>query len=122
MRYRDMIHMVQQTSGSSDEESTDALQFMVESVAVHLSEGERQDFANQLPTELHDIALTVLPTSDNIRDDIIEQYMELEEVDEHRAVTQIKAAWNAIKEVISGGEIEDLQSQLPNQMVGILSK
>jgi uncharacterized protein (DUF2267 family) len=115
MRYRDMINMVQQISGSSDEESTDALQFMVESVAVHLNEGERKDFASQLP-----IALTVLPTADNIRDDIIEQYMELEEVDEPSAITQIKAAWNTLKEAISGGEIEDIKSQLPNQMVGML--
>jgi uncharacterized protein (DUF2267 family) len=120
MRYRDMINMVQQISGSSDEESTDALQFMVESVAVHLNEGERKDFASQLPVELGDIALTVLPTADNIRDDIIEQYMELEEVDEPSAITQIKAAWNTLKEAISGGEIEDIKSQLPNQLVGML--
>lgn len=122
MRYRDMVHMVQQMSGSSDEESTDALQFMVESVAVHLGEGERQEFASQLPSELQSIALTVLPTSDNIRDDIIEQYMEFEEVDEHSALTQIKAAWSALREVMTGGGIEEIKSRLPNQMVGILSK
>lgn len=120
MNYRTMIKMVQDYSESSDEESTDALQFMVESLAVHLNEGERKDFASQLPTELQDIALTVLPTADNIRDDILEQYMELEDVDENSALKQIKAAWQTLKEAISPGEIEDIKSQLPNQLVGML--
>ena len=120
MQYLDMVKMVQDYSGSTDEESTDALQFMIESIAVHLNEGERKDFASQLPAELQDIALSVLPTADNIRDDIIEQYMELEEVDERSALSQMKAAWRALKEAISGREIEDIKAQLPNRMVGML--
>jgi uncharacterized protein (DUF2267 family) len=120
MKYRQLIKKVQDYSGFSDEESTDALQLMVESLAVHLNEGERKDFASQLPEELKAIALAVYPTDENSREDILKQFMELEAIDESHAKKQIKAAWHAIKDAISGGEIEHIKSQLPKRMLPLL--
>lgn len=120
MKYREIIKKVQDYSGFSDSESQDALQMMVESLAVHLTEGERKDFASQLPSELQDIALSVLPTEESVNQDILDQFMEIQEIDENRAKKQIKAAWQALKDAISGGEIEDIKAQLPNQTVALL--
>lgn len=120
MKYRELIKKVQDYSGFSDSESKDALELMVESLAVHLTEGERKDFASQLPHELQDIALSVYATEGNSKEDILQQFMEVEEIDEPRAKKQIMAAWKALKEAISGGEIEHIRAQLPNRTVAFL--
>lgn len=120
MSFREMIKKVQHYSGFSDRESKEALEMMVESLAVHLTEGERKDFASQLPQELKDIALSVMPTKETARQDIVEQFMEMEEIDEPRAKKQIHSTWKAIKDAISPGEIDDIRAQLPNKTVTML--
>src|SRR5438105_4107724 len=120
MKYRELIKKVQHYSGFSDSESQDALQLLVESLAVHLTEGERKDFAAQLPQELQDIALSVYATENNSKEDILQQFMDLEDIDESRAKKQIKAAWRALKDAISGGEIEHIKAQLPNTTTALL--
>lgn len=120
MGYRELIKKVQNYSGFSDVESEQALQIMVESLSIRLNEGERRDFASQLPEELQDIALSVMSTEEMVRQDMVEQFMELEDIDQNRAVKQIKAAWRALKDAISPGEISDIKAQLPNQTVALL--
>lgn len=120
MGYRQLIKKVQAYSGLSDSESKDALQLMVESLAVRLSEMERRDFAAQLPDELQDIALSVYSSRENSSTEILEQFMELEHIDKSRAKKQIQAAWRAIKEAVSGREIERIRMQLPKQTVALL--
>lgn len=120
MGYRELIKKVQKYSGFSDAESKDALDCMVETLAVHLTEGERKDFASQLPAELQDIALSVDATDENSRQDILEQFMEVERIDESRAKKQIHSAWRALKDALTPGEISHIQAQLPNRTVAFL--
>jgi uncharacterized protein (DUF2267 family) len=120
MGLRELIKRVQDYSGFSDSESKDALEMMVESLAVHLTEDEREDFASQLPTELQDIALSVYATETNSKQDMVEQFMEFQQIDESRAKKQILAAWEALKDAISPGEIGDILSQLPNKTANML--
>lgn len=120
MRFRELVKKVQSYSGFSDSESQDALEMMVESLAVHLNEGERKDFASQLPMELKDIALSVYATKENSRQDILRQFMEVQGIAENRAKKQIMTAWRALKDAISEGEINDIRSQLPNSTVAFL--
>jgi uncharacterized protein (DUF2267 family) len=96
MKYRELIKRVQDYSGFSDAESEEALELMVESLAVHLTEGGRKNFASQLPQKLKDMALSVYPSKENAKQDIVEQFMEYEHIDEKRAKKQIYAAWNAL--------------------------
>jgi uncharacterized protein (DUF2267 family) len=109
---------MQDYSGFSDGESADALELLVENVSAHLTEGERRDFASQLPEELQELAMA--PTGQALRDNILEQFMELEDIEENQAKKQIKAAWRAIKDAISHGEAEDIKAQLPGDMVALL--
>ena len=121
MGFRELIKKVQQYSGFTDAESKDALECMVENLAVRLDEGERKEFASQLPEELQDIALTVIPTEENTRqEDIVAQFMELQGVDEPRAKMQILASWHALKDAITPNEINDIRSQLPHAMESFL--
>lgn len=120
MGFREMVKKVQLYSGFSDSESQDALEMMVESLAVHLTEGERKDFASQLPQELKDLALSVYATPRNSHQDIVEQFMEIEGIDEPRAKKQVYSAWNTLKDALSEGEIKHIRSQLPNKTVAFL--
>lgn len=120
MGYRELIKKVQIYSGFSDAESKEALQLMVESLAVRLNEGERKDFASQLPRELQDIALSVRSTEENSKRDMLRQFMELQGIKKNHAKKQIKAAWHAIKDAISRGEIEHVKAQLPRNAVMLL--
>lgn len=120
MRFRELIKKVQVYSGFSDAESKEALEMLVESLAIRLNEGERKDFASQLPQELKDMALSVYPTKERARQDIIEQFMEVQHIPEARAKKQILTAWRALKEAISPGEIDDIRAQLPNSTVQFL--
>lgn len=120
MGYREMIKKVQMYSGFSDSESKDALDCTVESIAIHLNEGERKDFASQLPEELQDMALAVLPTEVTAREDLLQLVMEAEHIDENRAKKQLLSAWRALKEALTKGQIEHIKAQLPNQTVALL--
>ncbi len=120
MKYRELIKRVASYSGFSDAESQDALDCMVESLAIHLTEGERKDFASQLPQELQDRALAVLPTRETSRQDMLEQFMETQKIEEPRARKQMHAAWEALKDAIAEGEINDIRAQLPRKTVAML--
>jgi uncharacterized protein (DUF2267 family) len=120
MKYRELIKRVQDYSGFSDAESEEALEMMVESLAVHLTEGGRKNFASQLPQKLKDMALSVYATDENSKEDIIVQFMEYEHIDEGRAKKQIHATWSALKDALSGGEIEHIKAELPNRTVAFL--
>lgn len=120
MTFREMVKKMQHYSGFSDRESKEALQLMVESLAVHLTEGERKDFASQLPRELQAIALSVWPTKETARQDMLQQFMNIQGIDEPRAKKQILCAWKTLKDAITPGEISDIRAQLPNATVAFL--
>jgi uncharacterized protein (DUF2267 family) len=120
MKYHELITHVQKYSGFSNEESEEALELMVVTLAIRLEDSERKDFAKELPEKLHDIAMTVRSTEDNWREDLLKQFMDLQRIDENRAKRQIKAAWKALKEAISYREVQDIKSHLPNHTVALL--
>jgi uncharacterized protein (DUF2267 family) len=102
-----------------EDESQDALEVVVENIAVHLSDNTRRGFAAKLPEELKTAAMMV-PTASSLDDDIIEQFMDLNDVDEHRAKAYLRAAWEAICELFDGDSVRDITSELPRGMVAEL--
>lgn len=121
MDYRSLVKQVQLDSGFSDAESQDAIELLVESLAERMDDVEREDFASQLPPELQDIALAVEFPAEEIGRDIIEEFMDKEAIDEAHAKLQVKTAWNALKSIISEGEIEDIQVQMDTQAANLLN-
>lgn len=119
MGTRELVKKVQLYSGFSDQESQSALEQMVNSLARRLNDGERKDFASQLPPELQTIAHEALPLA-NKHEDIIHEFMDVQRVPEPRAKKQILSAWHALKDAISPGEIEDMRAQLPNKTLELL--
>lgn len=120
MGYRELIKKVQQKSGFSDAESKMAIDNLTLAIAERVDEGERQDFASQLPSELQNIALSVDPLSADRQLNIVLEFMEREGIEEDRAKKQIFSAWEALKSFISAGEINHIKSQLPNESASLL--
>lgn len=120
MGYREMIKRVQIYSGFSDQEAKEALEHMVESLAIRLTEGERKDFASQLPQKLKAIAMTVRATKEKLKQDLVEEFMETQKIKKDHALKQIYSAWEVLKDAISPGEIDDIRAQLPNKTVAML--
>lgn len=113
MQYRQMVKRMQDYSGFSDKESEEALRLFVESLSSRLNEGEREDFAAQLPRELQDLVLSVDQTVRMSTADLYDDLTELQDVSRSHARKQVKAAWMTLKDSLSEGEIEHVESQLP---------
>lgn len=120
MGFREMIKRVQIYSGFSDTESKDALEIMVECLAVRLNDGKRKDLANQLPQQLQDIALSVLPSEENTHKELVEQFMEIQDISRAHAVKQIHSTWHVLKDAVTGGEITHIRAQLPSKEAVLL--
>lgn len=119
MKYHQIIQRIKHSAGAREDESQDALEVVVENVAANLTDTTRRAFAAQLPEELQNAAQMV-PTITHIDEDIIEQLMDLEDIDEHRARQYIKAAWQTISELFEREEVEDITAELPNPMRAVL--
>lgn len=119
-KFYDMVKTVQAASNFSDSESRDALEMMVESIAVHLPERDRLEFAEQLPEELHDLALSVMATPENSRMDILKQFMLIEHISRARARRQIACAWKALKRTVDITKLERFKTYLPRTSIPLL--
>jgi uncharacterized protein (DUF2267 family) len=119
MKYHTLIQKIKRISQARDDQSQDALEIVVENVAVHLSDHTRRGFAAKLPEELQTAAMMV-PTASQVDDDIIEQYIDLEDVDEHRARDYLCAAWQTVIELFDRESVDDITAELPRTMVAVL--
>jgi uncharacterized protein (DUF2267 family) len=119
MKYHDLVRRIKETADAADDTSQDALELVVEKVAMNLPDSTRREFAAALPDELQHAAQMV-PTASHLDEDIIGQLMDLEDVEESQAKRYIKAAWQAIKDMFDSNEVEDITAELPHSMVAVL--
>ncbi|HSX06667.1 MAG TPA: DUF2267 domain-containing protein [Candidatus Saccharimonadia bacterium] len=119
MIYRDLIRRIKDAAGASYDSAQDALELVVEKVAVHLSDQTRREFAAGLPKELQSAARMV-PTVHHLDEDIVEQLMDLEDIDETGARARIKAAWQAVCDMFDHREVDEITAELPHQIVAAL--
>ena len=120
MTYREMIKRVQHYSGFSDNESETALLLFIKNLAARLTPNERKDFANQLPIDLQEVAMTDEVSRVRTANDFIMQFCIEEDIDEKRAKKQVMSAWKAVKDTVSKGEIDDIKAQLPQDLAAQL--
>lgn len=116
MTYRELVKRVQDYSGFSDSESEKALRVFISTLAARITEDERKDFASQLPSELQDEAMSVNETTRFDREDMYQAIADLQDIEPDHAKKQVMAAWKALKDQVTPGEIEDIKSQLPKDI------
>jgi uncharacterized protein (DUF2267 family) len=120
MGYREMIKAVQSYSGFSGNESESALRTFIKMLSSRLTPDEREGLASQLPAELQDDALQTQEIATMEMEDMMHEMAETQHVDEGRAKQQMMAAWQALKDAVSPGEIRNIQAQLPRSMTSVL--
>lgn len=119
MKYKSLISRIKHVAGAREDESQDALELVVENVAMHLTDKTRRGFAARLPEELQTAALMV-PTASHLDEDIIEQFMDIDDIDEHRAREFLRVAWQTLCELFDGEVVEDITAQIPRHMATVL--
>ena len=119
MKYNALITKIKHLAQAREDTSQDALEVVVENVAVHLDDGSRRDFASKLPEELQ-AAATMVPTAASLDDDIIERFLEIDEMDELKAREYVRAAWEAISELFDSESIKSIILQLPRKLATVL--
>lgn len=116
MTYKELIRRVQDYSGFSDRESEDSLRLIVETLSSRLEEDGRENFASQLPQELESVALGPQETDTFTSSDMYEELSQLENIDRSHVKRQLMAVWEALKDALSAGQLNELRSQLPKDM------
>ena len=117
MLYRTMVKRVQDYSGFADQEAETALRLVVEIIAERLEEGERSDFANQLPIELKMMVMSLRNRPQKLStEDVYDELMQLQDINRAHAKKQVMAVWQALEDALSEGEIDNIRMQLPEEM------
>lgn len=119
MKYSQLVHKIKAIAGAGEDESEDALEVLVETVAVNLDTYSRKGFASRLPTELRSAAQMEL-TASHLDEDIVDQLMDLNEMDEITARKILRAAWRALIELFDSESAEDIQAGLPPHVKSVL--
>ena len=113
MKYRELIKRVQHYSGFSVSESERALQLFATALAYRLTDGERKDFASQLPQELKDKVSNIDETVPYDKADLYQVFTETQDIDDGHAKKQIMSVWSALKEQLTEGQLQHIKAQLP---------
>lgn len=120
MDYVQLLNDIHFRTGMSRRNASDALDALIESIAVHLPEQDRKKFANQLPERLANIALSVYPTQENTSIEILPQFMKNQSLKATQAKQQIAALWTTLKNSVPTTLIEQVKASLSSKNAALL--
>jgi uncharacterized protein (DUF2267 family) len=116
MKYDDFINNVRDAASmESREEAHKASAATIKTLASHLSTGEAQDLASQLPEPLkHEVAsIDATRQQFSVEDFFQRAQREMGKSDRTEAERNARAVVGVMSESITKGELEDVFSQLP---------
>jgi uncharacterized protein (DUF2267 family) len=123
MNYQEFVKGVQERADmSSREEAEQATRATLETLGERLAGGEPKDLASQLPPELgeclrYEGEARAEPFS---LDEFFRRVAGRENIDEERATVHATAVMKVLGESVTGGEIEDVRDQLPQEFEPLL--
>ena len=128
MDYEEFLNLVQQYAGlDTQEEALQITRATLETLGERIYRSARGDIASQLPGELKPLlSARVSPETSRQQVDrfsLEEFYNRVSaraDVGYPRAVSRSRAVMSVLKEAISGGEWEDLRSELPAEYSDLL--
>jgi uncharacterized protein (DUF2267 family) len=114
MNYDTFIDTVAQRAGVSSDEAVVYSRATLETLADRLTGGEALDLSAQLPTPLHGPLRPRNETAERFGlDEFVRRVRERAGVDESRARNAVRAVFTTLREAVTGGEFDDIMSQLP---------
>ena len=116
MNYDTFIDMVAQRAGVDSEAAVDLTRGTLETLADRLTGGEAMDLAAQLPQPLQATMRNPADAAERFgAPEFIRRVGERAGVDEATARTGVRAVLTTVREAVTGGEFDDVMSQLPRE-------
>jgi uncharacterized protein (DUF2267 family) len=121
----DLTLRVAQLAGLDREQARRATEAVLETLAVRISAGEVEDLEREIPPSLHPALDRGLRESREARrmsvDEFLERIAEREGVSREEAVAHTRAVFAALRELVTGKELQDVAAQLPADYATLLA-
>lgn len=114
-----LANVKQRADLDNPEAAKKATQATLEVLGKRLYGGEASDLAAQLPDGINDYLIPAEANASFGSDEFISMVAEREAVDKESARLHAKAVLSVLSEAVSGGEMKDVQSQLPNDYAAL---
>lgn len=114
MRYDEFLAKVREHGEYTDQTEADlATRTVLTLLGRRLVEGERKDLAAQLPAELQDAVLTAAPQETFGVEEFLRRVAQKLSATEETARWDASAVLTTLAEAVSGGEVNQILTQLP---------
>jgi uncharacterized protein (DUF2267 family) len=117
VQYEEFLNKVQDRIGPAQpEEARRAIIATLETLGERISGGESSDLAEQLPEELKEPLRQAGEDNEEFSlDEFLKRVGERENIDTDEAREHVSAVMTVLKEAVSGGELDNIRAQLPQE-------
>ncbi|WP_243374170.1 DUF2267 domain-containing protein [Geotalea sp. SG265] len=122
MDYHQFIKNVQEQAGCDKEQTERAVRATLQTLGERLFMGEADQLAAQLPRELQPYLKEVESRSKMELDEFLQRIARREGTDAENAERHATAVLSVLGNAVSGGEMEDVVSQLPKKYLKLFGK
>ena len=120
MKLHELLGTVCDVAGVEQTQAEKVTRAFLETLAVRLSNDEASELAAQLPAEMQDCLAPTEPEIEKLSpDDFLARFSEAAGLDQARAEQAAHGVWEALNRTVAGGEMGDVRSQLPNELVDL---
>jgi uncharacterized protein (DUF2267 family) len=117
VQYDEFLNKVQDRIGPAQpDEARRAIVATLETLGERVSGGEASDLAEQLPEELKGPLQQASEDNEEFSlDEFLRRVGEREDVETDAARDHVSAVMTVLKEAVSGGELDNIRAQLPQE-------
>lgn len=121
MKYDEFIEAAAQRAGVSRDRAAALIRATLQTLAEHLTAGEADDLASELPKQMKEWLTRTSPTAEAFGlDEFIRRVSERAQMPPDEAREGARAVFATLHEAVSGGEFSDVMSQLPNEFAELV--
>jgi uncharacterized protein (DUF2267 family) len=121
MEQDEFLKKVAQQADVSLEKADALTSATLRTLAERISGGEAEDLAEQLPTELKPILMPAdEPAQPFDAEEFVRRVADRAGTDPDQATAGVRAVFNTLREAVTPGEIDDITSQLPKDLRGLI--
>jgi uncharacterized protein (DUF2267 family) len=118
MTFEAMLGRVAIAAGLEKSEAERATRAFLETLSLRLGKDEARELASQLPVELQDTLPPTRPDVEKISpDEFLSRLSDQAGLEPARAEQVAHAVWSTLQDSVSGDELEDVKSQLPDEFI-----
>jgi uncharacterized protein (DUF2267 family) len=122
MNYDTFVDLVQQRARVPAEKAVDLTRATLETLAERITGGEALDLAAQLPMPLASLLDKSTEAVDRFgADEFVRRVEERAAIDEQTARNGIRVVLVTLREAVTGGEFDEVMSQLPDEFEDLFS-